>query len=409
MKILIVTTFGFDPAFPSRPEQMQARALAERGHMVIAHEYLDRRYQGQSTRHEWLPGPIAVHRAAPLGFFAPEALLRTITIDRPDLVHIHHLRNLLAFQAVQIARRLGLPVLMTIHGLLHDGDLVADRERPLEAPLRFTNLLQTPAQLAARLARGAHPRRAFRNYLIHAPVQQLDHAIALSQHEASLLPHLGLRPEQISVLPNAVDLSGYGETTPALGSPHAPLVLFIGQLVPRKGYDLLARAMPQILTAVPTARFIFVSHNRSDEAELRRIVSEAGIADRFELRGRVSEAEKRRLLQEAAVVAVPSRYEGFGIPLIEALAAGAAVVTTDVPAGNEIIRHEQTGLLTPYGDIAALAESIVRLLQDHRLAQRLAATGKREVFERYRADRLAGDLELLYEQLVRRKLPAAPC
>jgi glycosyltransferase involved in cell wall biosynthesis len=399
MKILIVTTYGFDPAFPSRPEQLQARALAARGHAVVAHEYLDRRYPGQTTRHEWLPGGVPVHRAATLGFFAPEALLRLLLADRPDVVHLHHMRSLLGFQTVLAARRLGIPTVLTVHGLLHDGDLVRDRERPLEAPLRYDNLLTTPRRLAARLARGAHPRRATRNYLIHAPLLWVDRAIALSRAERDLLARIGLDPLRVSVLPNAVDLSGYAGSVPPVEA-RPPVVLFIGQLVPRKGFDLLARAIPAVVRAAPEARFVFVSHNRSGEAELRRIVAEAGVADRLELLGRVSEEEKLRLLRDAAVVAAPSRYEGFGIPLIEALAAGAPVVTTDVTAGNEVIAHERNGLLTPYGDVEALAAAIVRLLHDRRLGARLVAAGRPEAFTRYSAGRLAEDLEGLYQGML---------
>ncbi|MBX0327989.1 glycosyltransferase family 4 protein [Oscillochloris sp. ZM17-4] len=400
MKILIVTTYGFDPAFPSRPEQLQARALVRRGHRVVAHEYLDRRYPGQSTRHEWLDG-VAVHRAATLGFFAPEALLRLLDADRPDVIHIHHMRSLLAYQTVQVARRLGVPTVLTPHGLLHDGDLVVDRERPLDAPLRFENLLLTPAQLLARLAKGAHPRRAVRNYCIHAPLRMIDHAVALSRHEASLLQRLGVAPERISVLPNAVDLSGFERAGAAQPLQiNTQLVLFIGQLVPRKAYDLLARAMPLVLREVPAARFVFVSHNRQCEDDLRRLVAEGGAGHAFELRGRVSEEEKLALLGEAAVVAAPSRYEGFGIPLIEAQAIGAALVTSDVPACNELITHEHNGLLTAYGDPADLAAAIVRLLRDRALARRLGENGRREVFARYSADRLASDLEEIYASLI---------
>jgi glycosyltransferase involved in cell wall biosynthesis len=394
MRILIVTTYGFDPAFPSRPEQLQARALMARGHTVVAHEYLDRRYPGQSRRHELLPGGLPVHRAATLGFFAPEALLRLLRADRPDVIHLHHMRSLLGFQTVLAARRLGIPTVLTVHGLLHDGDLVQDRERPLEAPLRFDNLLTTPGRLVARLARGAHPRRAVRNYLIHAPLLKVDRIIALSRAERELLAQSGVAPEKIAVLPNAVDLSGYEAPGAVARTTH--MVLFIGQLVPRKGYDLLARAMPAVLRAVPEARFVFVSHNRSGEAELLRLVAEGGVAGRLELLGRVSEDEKLGLLRAAAVVAAPSRYEGFGIPLIEALAAGAPVVTTDVTAGNEVIAHERNGLLVPYGDVDALAAAIVRLLQDRELAGRLAAAGRPEAFERYSAGRLAEELEALY-------------
>ncbi|GIV88221.1 MAG: glycosyl transferase family 1 [Chloroflexus sp.] len=399
MRILIVTTYGFDPAFPSRPEQLQARALADCGHTVIAHEYLDHRYPGQSQRHEWLSGAIPVHRTATLGFFAPESLLRLFTLDRPDIIHLHHLRNLLGFQTVLAAQRLGIPVVLTVHGLLHDSDLVVDRERPLEAPLRYDNVLTTLGRLVARLARGAHPRRAVRNYLIHAPLRWVDHVVALSRSEREFLAHLDVDPQRVSVLPNAVDVQTYCDTPPPVAL-RPPLVLFIGQLVPRKGYDLLVRAMPIVLNAVPEARFVFVSHNRSGEAELRRIAASGGVAHRLEIVGRVSETEKIRLLRQAAVVAVPSRYEGFGIPLIEALAAGAPVVTTDVVAGNEIIEHERTGLLVPYGNVAALADALTRLLNDRTLGERLATVGRAEVFARYSADVLAKHLENLYRRLI---------
>ncbi len=413
MRILIVTTYGFDRAFPSRPEQLQARALVRRGHAVVAHEYRDTRYPGQTPRHEWLPGGVPVHRAPTYGFFAPEALLRLLVAERPALIHLHHLRSLLGFQTMVAARRLGIPTVLTVHGLLHDGDLVHDRERPLEASLRYENLLTTPGRLLGRLARGAHPRRAARNYLIHAPLLWADHVIALSHGERDLLAQIGVEPQRLSVLPNAVDLpvendaqtdddhATTGYRLSAIGYRlSSPMVLFIGQLVPRKGFDLLARAMPAVAQAVPAVRFVFVSHNRAGEAELRRLVAEGGVADRLELLGRVSEEEKLRLLRAAAVVVAPSRYEGFGIPLIEALLAGAPVVTTDVMACNEVIAHERTGLLTPYGDVAALAAAIVRLLRDRALAHALAETGRREVLARYGADRLAADLEALYGRLI---------
>lgn len=401
MKILIVTTYGFDPAFPSRPEQLQARALVRRGHRVVAHEYRDRRYRGQTARHEWLPGGVPVHRAPTYGFFAPEALLRLLAADRPDVVHLHHMRSLLGYQTVAAARALGVPTVLTVHGLLHDGDLVADRERPLEAPMRYDNLLTTPYRLLRRLAGGAHPRRAVRNYLIHAPLLWVDHVVALSRGERDLLARIGVSPTRLSVLPNAVELPADDAPPRAAGpAPAEPVVLFIGQLVPRKGFDLLARAMPQIAREAPGARFVFVSHNRAGEGELRRLAEEGGVADRMQLLGRVSEAEKLRLLGEAAVVVAPSRYEGFGIPLIEALLAGAPVVTTDVMAGNEVIAHERTGLLTPYGDVEALAAAVVRLLRDRELGRVLAEAGRREVLARYGADGLAADLEALYARLI---------
>ena len=400
MRILIVTTYGFDPAFPSRPEQLQARALVRRGHAVIAHEYRDLRYAGQTPRHEWLPDGIPVHRAPTYGFCAPEALLRLLVADRPDVIHLQHMRNLLSFQTVIAARRLGIPTVLTVNGLLHDADLVADRERPLEAPLRYANLLTTPGRLLHSLARGAYPRRAFRNYLIHAPLLLVDRVISLAHGERDLLERIGIDPRIISVLPPSVDMHSYDPRILTQPDPAHPMVLFIGQLVPRKGFDILARAMPAVVRAVPGVRFVFVSFNRAGEAELRQMVASGGVAQNFALLGQVGEAEKLRLLREATVVAVPSRYEGFGLPLIEALLAGTPVVTTDVIACNEVIEHERTGLLAPYGDHEALAAALVRLLRNPDLARTLAEAGRHEVLARYGADRLAADLEHLYMGLV---------
>jgi glycosyltransferase involved in cell wall biosynthesis len=400
MHITLVTTYGFDPAFPSRPEQLQARGLAARGHHVLAYEYFDRRYAGQSRISDWLPGGIAVQRSHTLGFFAPQALLRMLHSERPAVLHIHHMRNLLAFQSVLLARRLGIPTVMTVHGLLHDGDLVVDRERPFAAPLRFDNLLLRPEQLRARLLRGAHPRRTVRNYCIHAPLLLVDRLIALSQHEANLLAQVGVAPERIVVLPNAVDLTPFEEQRIENREQRIEnMVLFIGQLVPRKAFDVLARAMPAVVRACPAVRFVLVSHNRQGEGELLRLVEAGGVSKYVELRGRVSEEEKLALLSEAAVVAAPSRYEGFGIPLIEAMAAGCPLVTTDVAACNEIVQHERNGLLAAYDDPESLAAAIVRLLQDRELAQRLAAAGRRDAFALYSVERVVDGLEALYGSL----------
>jgi len=397
MYILIISNFGFDPRFPSRPEILQARALARRGHNVVAYEY----HTKASRRHEWLAGGIAVHRGSTWGFFSPELCLRTLLAERPDIVHVHHLRNLLSFQTMALARRRRLPIALTPHGLLHDGDLVADRERPLEAPLRFERLIMDPWHLARRLSRGEHPRRTVRNYLLHAPFRMIDGAIALSNHERELLTRLGIRPERIAVLPNAVNLAQFRvANTPHVSHFPRPIILFIGQLVYRKGFDILARAMPEVVERFPEASFVCVSHNQQEAPALRQLVEQGHVADHLHLLGNVGEAEKIELLNGADVVVAPSRYEGFGIPIIEAMAAGRPIITTDIPAGNELVENEQNGLLVPYADHAALAEAIIRVVSDTEFAQQLGARGRQNVEQCYSAERLAEQLEQWYTWLI---------
>jgi D-inositol-3-phosphate glycosyltransferase len=397
MNILLISNFGFDPRFPSRPEITQARALAQRGHNVVAYEY----HTKTSRRHEWLAGGISVHRGSTWGFFSPELCLRMLLAEQPDIVHIHHLRNLLSFQTMVLARQRRLPIVLTPHGLLHDGDLVADRERPLEAPLHFDRLIMDSRHLLRRLSQGAHPRRTIRNYLLHAPLRMIDSAIALSNHERQLLIQLGIRPERITVLPNALNLSHFRMPNQSDRLMFArPIILFIGQLVYRKGFDILARAMPAVVQRFPQASFVCVSHNQQEAPTLRKLVEQGHVADHLHLLGNVDEDQKIRLLNGADVVVAPSRYEGFGIPIIEAMAAARPIITTDIPAGNELVRHEENGLLVPYADHSALAEAIIRIVSDTRLAERLGTRGRQIVAQCYSAERLAENLEQSYRAMI---------
>jgi len=89
------------------------------------------------------------------------------------------------------------------------------------------------------------------------------------------------------------------------------------------------------------------------------------------------------------MLVAPSRYEGFGIPPIEAMAAGCAVITTDCAAGNEIVTHMETGLLTRYNDPSDLADAVLRLLRDDRLRDELVERGKSYVHATYDPDIVA--------------------
>lgn len=116
--------------------------------------------------------------------------------------------------------------------------------------------------------------------------------------------------------------------------------------------------------------------------------------------GAVDELEKTRLLHTADVVVAPSRYEGFGIPLIEAMAATRPVITTDVPAGNEVVQHERTGLLVPYDDPGALAAAIIRVLRNPAHARQMGEQGRHVVEARYSAEYLAARLEERYRDTI---------
>jgi glycosyltransferase involved in cell wall biosynthesis len=181
-----------------------------------------------------------------------------------------------------------------------------------------------------------------------------------------------------------------------------PTLLFIGQLVPRKGWDILVDALPAVIERRPDVRVIMVTHNTSQLAALEERATRLGVRSAIDIRTKVDEAAKVALLESAHVLVAPSRYEGFGIPPIEAMAAGCAVITTDCAAGNEIVSDQLTGLLTRYNDAGDLSEKILLLLADSELRTNLIDRGKAHVHATYDPDVVAQTTVVAYQSHISR-------
>ena len=294
MKILIITTNGITSFFKGWPERLQARGLIERGHQVRAITYLgDRDFNSQPCE---IIDEVEVRRLKRRDWWSSQLLRELGFGPRPDLVHLHHLSNQFAFEAALICKVRRIPVVMTPHGLFHDPYLVADRDRPFATPARYAEMILTPGQLFRALRRQFKPKRHLKNFLNHSPLLMMNRVIALSEHGRSVLIKLGVKPARIAVVPNALD-PGWMNDEPtvlpsALADHTGPLVLYMGQLKYRKGFDLLARAIPAILESCPMARFVFMGHSPIHEAELIRLIQAAGATDRLTLLHSVTEGQK---------------------------------------------------------------------------------------------------------------------
>lgn len=136
-----------------------------------------------------------------------------------------------------------------------------------------------------------------------------------------------------------------------LGLTDRRYVLFVGTAEPRKGLDILINAMRD--PAVADLDLVVVGATGWGEVDLHALTASAGLTDRVHLLGRVSDAELAAVQAGAAVLAMPSRAEGFGIPVIEAMSLGVPVVTSDDPALLETGAGH--ALVAPIGDAPALA------------------------------------------------------
>jgi len=106
------------------------------------------------------------------------------------------------------------------------------------------------------------------------------------------------------------------------------------------------------------------------------------------------------LMQALDVFAMPSIWEGFGLVLLEAMAAARPVVASHVATIPEVVVDGETGLLVPAGDEVALAEALAQLADDPQLAQRLGQAGQDRLRRRFSIDKMVGDTELLYRELL---------
>ena len=213
--------------------------------------------------------------------------------------------------------------------------------------------------------------------ILRRAVSHLDGRIAVSgiardyAHRAS--------PGEYRVIPNGVDAALFGNPSlePLPAYTDGLNILFVGRLEPRKGFGYLIEAYARIKDALPQARLLVVGPNtpadrRPFERRLRDL-SAGGV----HFIGHVPEEDLPRYYQSCHIFCAPSvGGESFGMVLLEAMAAGAPIVASDIDGYRSLINHGAEGLLIPPRDAVALADALTYLLRHPHLRQAMGAQGK---------------------------------
>ena len=389
LHVLIVGIGAVTRAFaPNWPEPVLARALVRRGHRVTVVGYLDTEREMMAAEREEIDG-IDVIRVKP-GIWPSRAFARALhDVPTPDIMHVFHFRNVFIYNASRWARRYAIPMVHSPVGPFHDAYLVTDRERPYTSEIHYDRLAYTLPDLFRQLTRDPRPRRQMTNYLLHAPLRRISRFVASSYHEQDILRQMGFPYERTEVIPLWIE-----EAPPMtvdesiLEGISPPIVLFIGQLTPRKGSDILVEALPEIVARHPTTTVVIVSYNPALQAELTSRAEALGVAERLCFVGRVSEEQKRALMRSATCMVIPSRYEGFGLPLLEAMQAEVPIVASNIPVIDEIVTDNVNGMLVQSENPSALAYGINRLIGDDALRRRLIAGGHAKLCDDFNEDML---------------------
>ena len=215
------------------------------------------------------------------------------------------------------------------------------------------------------------------------------------------------RAEQYVAVPSGVPTAELRAAAPPRGEararlgldPDAFIVVGLGRLVPIKGFDLLARALPAVVAQIPSARVLLVGDG-AERAHLGAIAASMGIAERLRMTGETTDVAS--YLAAADVVAVPSRNEGMGRVIVEAMALGLPVVATAVGGIPDVVTDGECGRLVEPEDVDALAAALIELGRDPALRRKLgeAAVRRAEAFSTAVASE---KLLAVYASLVRAK------
>ena len=230
--------------------------------------------------------------------------------------------------------------------------------------------------------------------ILEPAIEKIAARIAVSEEaRRTLVEHIG---GDAVVIPNGVFVDRFSAAAPRpeLRGPSGTIG-FIGRLdEPRKGLPTLVAAFEQLLAARPGVRLLVAGRGDVDEVaeDLPDVVRDA-----ITFLGQVPEQEKARLLRSVDVYVAPNLMgESFGIVLVEALAAGAPVLASDLDAFRRVLDDGRVGVLFPRGNVAALAENLGSLLGDPPRRAELSRLGCAWV-RRFDWDTVASDVVAVYE------------
>jgi phosphatidylinositol alpha-1,6-mannosyltransferase len=321
--------------------------------------------------------PFAFARTASLQGLALGASVAEILIrERPQMVQLATAAE--GYVALQLQRWLQLPYVVYAHG---------------NEILDATNSTWDKPKLSLR--------RAAR-------------VLANSQFTADLVAKAGVEPQRIVVLHPGCDVEWYqprkvsAESRLRLlrGHTNVRVILSVGNLVQRKGHDMVIRALPAVLHDVPDALYLIAGAGPYG-SELESIAVQAGVGDRVIFAGSVPEEQLPEIYSLADVFVLPSRMrlescdvEGFGMVFLEANACGKPVIGGRCGGIPDAIVDGSTGFLVDPLDPGEIASNVVRLLDNTELGRRLGLQGRQRVVREFTWNHFAGRLRAILNSVI---------
>lgn len=237
------------------------------------------------------------------------------------------------------------------------------------------------------------PSRSVRyKYLMRRTLGRAGRILANSRYTAGLALAFGARENRITILHPAVDPNRF---TPGAESSNFPVLLSVGRMVERKGFDTVIRTLPALLKAFPALKYICVGDGPQAQ-NLQRLAQSLDVSSSIEWAGEASEEQLLRYYRSADVFALPSRLvepagsvEGFGIVFLEASSCEVPVIGGNSGGIPDAIVDGETGYLVDPNSADQLTDRILTLLSNRNLRKSMGQAGRRRVVAEFTEDRLA--------------------
>jgi sugar transferase (PEP-CTERM/EpsH1 system associated) len=266
-------------------------------------------------------------------------------------------------------------------------------------------LAGVPAIISSERTMGQEGR--FRRWLNRLTGNLPDNIICVSQQVADFAANeIGLPSAKLTVIRNGIDIAQFAnlpdqQTARAeFGLPsQGRIIAAVGRPRPVKGFAYLLDAFAQIAAAYPDLYLVFVGDG-PDKRPLQTAAQQLPIANRVLFLG--DQQEIPRLLAGVDMLVLPSLWEGLPNVVLEAMAAGLPVVGTAVGGTPELVIHNETGLLVPPRDPAALAAAIRQLLDHPEQAAQMGRNGRQRAAKQFTIEGMVERTETLYEKILQK-------
>lgn len=261
---------------------------------------------------------------------------------------------------------------------------------PLVISLRGADVLVEPSIGYGQALDAGHVGR------ISAALHSAAHVIGVSRSLADRAVELGADPKRVSVILKGVDHERFtpGDTRGArhaLGLEDRPTVLFVGNLIPRKGVDVLLDAVQRVQATLPDLQLI-VCGTGPEQDRLQRLTEQLGLGGHVRFAGWVERPTIPQYFQACDVFVLPSLTEGSGNVLVEAAACAKPVIGTNVAGIPDYVEGGVTGWLFEKGDPADLAEKLLKVLTDPQQSAEMGHAARTRAESQHRYDQMTASI-----------------